>query len=200
MESRKVSASRHRLVSWIVLLPLLLGLRATAFGATDRVIYDDALAGGWQNWSWATVDLASNATAHTGAVSIAVTPAAWSALYLRSADAPVDTNGYLNFTFWVHGGTAGGQTIQVVAVVNDAPQPGVRVAAPTAGTWQKISVPLASLDITPLMGAIGFSDSVCVFLLSTGTTLLARSPTARLALANMLRTSCLLYTSDAADE
>ena len=57
----------------------------------------------------------------------------------------VDTHGYLNFTFCVHGGTTGGQTIQVVAVVNDAPQPGVRVASPAAGTWQKITVPLAAL-------------------------------------------------------
>src|SRR3954464_13504706 len=137
MKSWKASASRYSLVSWIVLLPLLLGLRATAFAATDRVIYDEALAGGWQNWSWATVDLASTANAHSGTVSIAVTPAAWSALYLRSADAPLDTNGYLNFTFWVHGGTTGGQTIQVVAVINDAPQAGVRVTSPAARKWEK---------------------------------------------------------------
>ena len=136
MRSRNVSAARLRAWCWVVLLPLLFAARGTAFAATDRVIYDEALAAGWQNWSWATVDMGSTANAHSGAVSIAVTPAAWSALYLRSADAPVDTNGYLNFTFWVHGGTAGGQTIQVVAVVNDAPQPAVRVAAPTAGTWQ----------------------------------------------------------------
>src|SRR6188768_4523273 len=135
MRSRNVSAARLRTWCFAFLLPLLLAARGTALAATDRVIYDEALAAGWQNWSWATVDLASTANAHTGAVSIAVTPAAWSALYLRSADAPVDTNGYLNFTFWVHGGTTGGQTVQVVAVVNDAPQPAVRVAAPTAGAW-----------------------------------------------------------------
>jgi hypothetical protein len=120
-------------------------LRGTAFTQTDLTIYDEALAPGWQNRSWATVDFASAANANTRAVSIAVTPAAWSALYLRSADAPVDTNGYLNFTFYVHGGTTGGQTIQVVAVVNDLPQPGFRVASPSAGSWQKITVPLAAL-------------------------------------------------------
>src|SRR5688572_4568905 len=144
MKSGKVSAARSRLASWFFLLPLMLVLRGTAFGATDQTLYDEALAPGWQNWSWATVDLASTANANTGAVSIAVTAPAWSALYLRSADAPVDTHGYLNLSFYVHGGTAGGQTIQVVAVVNDVPQPGVRVASPTAGAWQKITVPLAS--------------------------------------------------------
>ena len=123
MKSGKISAARTPLVFWLLLLPLLLGLRGTAFAATDLTIYDEALAPGWEDWSWAAVDRASTANAHTGAVSIAVTPTAWSALYLRSAAAPLDTNGYLNFTFWVHGGTTGGQTIQVVAVVNDVPSP-----------------------------------------------------------------------------
>ena len=81
---------------------------------------------------------------------------AWSALYLRSADAPLDTNGYLNFTFWVHGGTTGGQTIQVVAVINDTPQPGVRVASPTAGSWQKITVPLTALGVENRTDVTGF--------------------------------------------
>jgi hypothetical protein len=156
MKTGKVSAARPRLLYWLLLLPFLLGLRGTAFAQTDLTIYDEALAPGWQNWSWATVDFASTANANTGAVSIAVTPAAWSALYLRSADAPVDTNGYLNFTFYVHGGTTGGQTIQVVAVVNDLPQPGFRVASPTAGSWQKITVPLAALGADNRTDVNGF--------------------------------------------
>ena len=145
-----------RLGFWLFLLPFLLGVRGTAFGATDLTIYDEALAPGWQNWSWATVDTASTANANTGAVSIAVTAPAWSALYLRSADAPLDTNGYLNFTFYVHGGATGGQTIQVVAVIGDAPQPGVRVATPTAGAWQKITVPLAALGVENRTDVSGF--------------------------------------------
>ena len=123
MKTRNVSRASSRLGFWFLLLPLLLALRSTAFAATDLTIYDEALAPGWQNWSWATVDTASTAYANTGSVSIAVTAPAWSALYLRSADAPLDTHGYLNFTFWVHGGTTGGQTIQVVAVVNDVSGP-----------------------------------------------------------------------------
>jgi alpha-L-arabinofuranosidase len=156
MKSGKVSAARPRLVYWLFLLPLLLCFRGTAFGQTDLTLYDEGLAPGWQNWSWATVDLASTANAHSGAVSIAVTPAAWSALYLRSADAPLDTNGYLNLSFWVHGGETGGQTIQVAAVVNDEPQPGVRVATPAAGSWQKITVPLATLNADSRANVNGF--------------------------------------------
>lgn len=67
MKTGKVSAVRSRLVSWIVLLPLLLGLQVTAFGATDLTIYDEALASGWENWSWAPNNLASTDYANTEA-------------------------------------------------------------------------------------------------------------------------------------
>jgi hypothetical protein len=154
MKTRKVTASR--LVHWLLLLPWLAGWHGAALAATDLTIYDEALAPGWQNWSWAATDLASTAQAHTGSVSIAVTPAAWSALYLRSADAPVDTHGYLNFTFWVHGGELGGQALQVVALVDEVAQPGVRITSPMAGTWQKVTVPLASLGADERTGVIGF--------------------------------------------
>src|SRR5688572_23179901 len=156
MKTGNVSRGYLRLVCWFFLLPFLLGLRATAFAQTDLTLYDEALAAGWQDWSWATVDTASTAQANTGSVSIAVTAPAWSALYLRSAAAPLDTNGYLNFTFYVHGGTTGGQTIQVAAVIGDTPQPGVRVASPAAGAWQKITVPLASLGIENRTDVSGF--------------------------------------------
>ena len=70
MKTGKASAARQRLLAWIVLLPVLLGLQATAFGATDQTIYDEALAPGWENWSWAANDLASTAQANTGVVSV----------------------------------------------------------------------------------------------------------------------------------
>src|SRR5688572_30554362 len=102
MKTGNVSNARARFSHWLLLLPfLLLGLRGMAFAQTDVTIYDEDLASGWQDWSWATVDRASTAQANTGAVSIAVTAQAWSALYLRSASAPLDTNGYLNFAFHV---------------------------------------------------------------------------------------------------
>ena len=156
MRTRKVCDARSLHALWFFLVSLLLAVHVPAFAAVDKTLYDEALAPGWQNWSWAVVDMGSAATAHTGTVSIAVTPTAWSALYLRSTDAPLDTNGYLNLTFWVHGGASGGQTIQVVAVVNDVVQPGVRVASPTAGSWQKVTVPLSALGADARTDVSGF--------------------------------------------
>ena len=59
-----------------LLLSPLAYLPRPAYALTNT-IYDDALAHGWVNWSWATVDLASTAQVHAGAKSTAVTAGAW---------------------------------------------------------------------------------------------------------------------------
>ncbi len=111
----------HVYAFWFLLLPFVLGLRSTAFAQTDFTIYDEALAPGWQNWSWATVDLASTAQANTGTVSVAVTPAPSRRCICDLPTRRVDTNGYLNLTFYVHGGTAGGQIVQVAGASSAIP-------------------------------------------------------------------------------
>lgn len=155
MKTRNASSACSRLARWLLVLPMLLAFNP-AFAQTDRTIYDETLAPGWQNWSWASVNTASTAQAHSGSVSISVDADAFEALYLRSADAPLDTNGYLNISFWIHGGTTGGQAIQVQAIVNDAAQAAFRIAAPTAGTWQKITVPLSALNADNRTNVNGF--------------------------------------------
>jgi len=145
---------KTRIVARVLVL-CLLGMRG-AFAQTDVTIYDEALAPGWQSWSWATVNLASSAQANTGSVSIAVTATPYTALYLRSAAAPIDTHGYLNLTFYLHGGDTGGQVVQVQAVIGDTPQAAVRLNPIAAGTWQKITVPLAALGVDNRSDVGGF--------------------------------------------
>ncbi len=133
-----------RLRNCLVLLALNLAIGASLPAQTNLPIYDDALVNGWANWSWATVDTASTAAAHTGTNSIAVTAPAWSALALRRA--PFDSTGYGNVTFWINGGPIGGQTLHVAATLNDVGQSaGVNIGPLTANTWQQISIPLVSL-------------------------------------------------------
>jgi hypothetical protein len=95
-----------------------LGLRylptALASTAADHLLYADALANGWEDWSWDSTT-AGDATApvHNGSHAYAVTyDVAWAAFYLR-ANTAFNTTGYTHLRFWIHGGTNGGQQLQV---------------------------------------------------------------------------------------
>lgn len=145
-----------KIISCVVLLAVtLIGSRATIQAQTDQTVYDDSLENGWANWSWATVDLGSTATVHSGSTAIAVTASAWSALSLRHD--PFDTTGYGNLTFWINGGATGGQKLHVVATLNDAGQSsGVDIGPLAANTWQQITIPLASLGASGVSNFTGF--------------------------------------------
>src|SRR5712675_3772534 len=101
-------------------LPFLLTLTTIIAGLllpgiaraqSDQSIYADALANGWQNWSWATVNLSNTQPVQAGSASIAVNAGAWQALYLHHN--AFDSSLYTGLTFWIHGGSTGGQLLQV---------------------------------------------------------------------------------------
>jgi hypothetical protein len=106
-------------------------------------IYDDALNTGWQDWSWnTTVNLNNSAPVHGGSHSVAATYLkAWAGLYLH-ADPAVNLAGYDTLRFYIHGGSAGGQRLRVVANGSDGQT--FAVTAP-ANAWTPIDVPLAAL-------------------------------------------------------
>lgn len=111
----------------------------------DLTIYNDSLADGWQNWSWASVDTGSTAAAHNGSASIAVTASAWSALYLSYVNTPINSASYGKISFWANGGPTGGQTVKISALLNGVAQPGVNVGPLVANTWTKYEVSLSVL-------------------------------------------------------
>src|ERR1051325_10571628 len=131
---------------------LLFGPPAAA--QTDQQIYTDALVNGWQNWSWATVNLSATSPVHSGTRSASVTADAWEAIYLHH-DAFV-SSGYNNLVFWIHGGSTGGQRLQVQAELSGAAQTAVPLAALPANTWQKITISLASLGVANKPNLDGF--------------------------------------------
>ena len=123
-----------------VVRPLRLSAQA------DTIVYDDALADDWQNWSWnSTVDFA-NSTPARGARAIAVTfQQGWAGLSLRS-ESPPNGADYSAVTFWAHGGTTGERTvyfyIQQTDGGNETPKQQLTIPA---GTWTPFTVPLSSL-------------------------------------------------------
>ena len=127
---------------------LALAIAALSFTASthaDQLVYTDSLQNGWQNWSWATVDFNHATTVHSGTKSISVTAGGYQAVsFWHSAQS---SGSFSGFSFWIHGGTAGGQTLQVVALTNTVELPAVAIPAPVAGTWQQVTVSLASLGV-----------------------------------------------------
>ncbi|MBK8046146.1 MAG: hypothetical protein IPK16_02845 [Anaerolineales bacterium] len=109
----------------------------------EDVLYDDALAAPWANWSWdTTLNFANPDPVHTGDHALAVHfNAAWAGLYLH-ADPAVPLTGYTHLRFWLHGGQPGGQEIDVIANGNDAHR--VHVPPPT-NQWQLVEIPLLDL-------------------------------------------------------
>lgn len=106
--------------------------------AANLPIYTDALSNEWMDWSWgASVDLQAIIPVQAGTRSIAVQiTAAWGALYLHN-DASVNVAEYDRLSFWVHGGSAGGQELRVV--INGG-GPAYAVTA-TANQWTQMVVP-----------------------------------------------------------
>ena len=126
-------------------LSLVVTTRAQTLPAGSQTVYDDALENGWQNYGWATLNYANTSPVHgTSGTSIRVDAGAYEALYLHHDS--FDSTPYTSLTFWIHGGTVGGQTLQLQAHVNGNALAAVAVPAPQANTWQQVTISLASLS------------------------------------------------------
>ncbi|MBE2197380.1 MAG: cellulase family glycosylhydrolase [Anaerolinea sp.] len=127
---------------------------------TDLTLYDDALAPGWQDWSWdSTTDLNQAAIIHSGAAAAAVTfNAPWAGFSLR-ADAPLDPSPYSHLSFWIYGAVGGGE-LQLYTQPTDAGAPGPAYTfTPPAATWSEITVPLTTLGSPAAIARINIQDS-----------------------------------------
>lgn len=120
----------------------------------DQNLYDDSLQNGWSNWSWATTNLASTSPVHGGADAISVQAGAYQALYLHH-DAQA-ASGFTALRFWINGGPAGGQKLQVQATLGGASQPAYTLPAPAANTWTLVTIPLSALGVTTQTNFDGF--------------------------------------------
>ncbi|MBU6401449.1 MAG: alpha-L-arabinofuranosidase [Verrucomicrobia bacterium] len=120
----------------------------------DLPIYADTLLNGFQNWSWAAVNLANPAPVHSGSVSISVSAATWQALYLHHDD--LDTQLYSSLVFWLNGGAAGGQRVQVQAQLGTNALAPYALPALTANTWKQFTIPLNSLGVANRTNFQGF--------------------------------------------
>jgi len=120
---------------------------------TNLSLYTDNLVNGFQNWSWATVNLQSSSPApHSGPYCISVTDAGNQALWFRNQQ--FNTTPYASLSFWINGG-AGGQQLAVVGDLDDADQIYYPLS-PLGTSWQQITIPLSALGVASQPNCTGF--------------------------------------------
>jgi len=121
---------------------------------SEHVVYEDSLVD-FTDWSWATpslVNLASTSVARSGS-SIAWTPSAWQGLYFHYDVGLSSITEYQSISFWLNGGTRGGQSVVFSLVVTtDKSTPLFNYVIPkaklAANTWNQVTIKFSDLKLT----------------------------------------------------
>lgn len=144
----------------VILVTALLAPAGQA--APDLQIYTDALAGGWEDWSYfptIAVDFDNPAPVHAGIRSIAVVfNETWAALSLRTSPA-LDASLYQSLRFWVYGGSGGTKLAVFVQQTDDGPGETAVTFTAAAGTWTLYDIPLTQLGDPAFIARVNFQDN-----------------------------------------
>ena len=105
-------------------------------------VYSNGLGEGWQNWSFATVELAVDVGSPTRK-PIKVSAEGYKALYLHHA--PFSGAPYRAISFLIQGTGAGGK-VRVIAIAGGKPIEGkMKLVEVKPGGWTKVTASLAEL-------------------------------------------------------
>ncbi len=110
----------------------------------DLVVYDDALASGWGDWSYSgvTVNDAGADPVYAGTRAIAVTyTGGWSGFQIGFGGADLDVNAYDVFRFYIHGGASGGQSVSLRISIGGYAI--TQAVTPQAGAWTLVEASLS---------------------------------------------------------
>lgn len=161
MIQNRVSISRGLFHSVIpALLALILFAPMARRAAADVNVYGDALAAGWEDWSWGTtVNFSSTAKVFSGSKSISVQyTRGWAGLYLHAPSA-LQGSDVTALRFQVHGGTSGGQQVRVQLYDGAGTAVGAGVTiSPSANAWQAVNLTIASLGSPATIGGIVWQE------------------------------------------
>jgi hypothetical protein len=141
----------------VFLIPLALRVA----GQTNQIVYDDALENNWQNWGWATLNYANTSPVHSGSDSLSATfSSPWDGIQIWHPDQ--SSFPFSNISFWLNGGTSGGQKLQVYGLLdvggtnNFSPGQRSTLSPLPANSWQQFLVPLSSLGVASAANFTGF--------------------------------------------
>jgi hypothetical protein len=111
--------------------------------APEKIIYDTALAGDWQNWSWAKTTLSAE-LGGSARRPIKVEAGPWQALYLHHE--PMSAAGWTRLTFLIQGSAAGGEVRVFALVDGKIASDGYLVKLGNSG-WTQVEIPLVTLGV-----------------------------------------------------
>src|SRR5262249_43035780 len=149
------SISREKGINCRAALFLLgIGIIRSAWG--DQAIYSDSLQNGWLDWGWATINYNNTSPVHGGSKSVSVTIANTSYQAIYIAHNAFDSSSYASLKFWIHGGSSGGQQLQVWGHAGGSLQSSQDLPALPANSWQQVTVSLATLGVANRADVDGF--------------------------------------------
>jgi hypothetical protein len=141
-----VHTPRHTVV-------FMLALALPSIAQADLAIYSDALANGFENWSYGGgSDFANPAPVHGGSLSIALSGNAWNALSFYHPGA-LASDDWAELRLWLHGGSGSGQALQLIVqnggtVVAQAPLDAYLAGGPVAGSWREAHIAFAQAPLS----------------------------------------------------
>ena len=125
--------------------------------AQNLTVYDDALENGWSDGSYnITLNYFNTSPVHSGSYSISATiTAAYGGIQLNHSK--MTNSAYASISFWLNGGSSGGQQLQMYANLSTGVQSArYYLNAPMVNTWQQYIVPLAALGVANATNFTGF--------------------------------------------
>ncbi len=128
---------------------------------TGLYVFDEAIIGDWQSWSWAKVAIGDTEKAQKGTKSIKVTYAGWAAFWLNNPT-PIDISKFGTLKFSVFGGEGTkDKTVRVSYRDNDVADAekgkGVVIKI-KPGVWNEYVLPLKDLGAASKLKAILFQE------------------------------------------
>ena len=142
---------------------LLFALSAPALRAQDLLVYDNQLRSGFQDWSWATRNLAYTAQTHSAPNAIQMEPDNWEGLYFHSNQS-YEVQDFLELRFWVKGQAAAGQLLSAIIQLNGAARATVNLESHVPGgisasQWREAVIGFAAIGLnTGSFNEITFQD------------------------------------------
>ncbi|MGP8201349.1 MAG: YDG domain-containing protein [Limisphaerales bacterium] len=140
---------------------LFLFLLAGSEARAQMEIYSNALVNGWENYSYnSTIVLNNTLPVYNGcsdSVSVTITSAYGAFVpYI----APMSDTAYSSISFWLNGGTSGGQHLQLYGNEGTGPtpqSPRVSLGTIAANTWSNYTVTLSALGVSNVSNFSGFA-------------------------------------------